>query len=88
VLRWNRPADGGRQAEVAAALGAPGAAPDALLETLIAGLGMPGRLSAVGISPRHFPGIAEQAMGTPWVPCNPRPIRGPQDVQEILAMAA
>lgn len=88
VLRWNRSADAGRQAEVAAALGAPGAAPAALLETLIAGLGMPGRLSAVGIAPRHFAGIAEQAMSTPWVPCNPRPIRGPQDVREILAMAA
>lgn len=88
VLRWNQSANASRQAEVAAALGAPGATPDSLLETLIARLGMPSRLSTVGITPQHFPCIAEQAMDTPWVPCNPRPIRGPEDVQEILAMAA
>jgi hypothetical protein len=32
--------------------------------------------------------IAEQAMGTPWAPRNPRPIKGPAEVREILELAA
>ena len=32
--------------------------------------------------------IAKQAMGTPWVPRNPRPIAGPAQVREILELAA
>ena len=28
--------------------------------------------------------IAEQAMDTPWVPGNPRPIPGPAQIREIL----
>jgi len=27
-------------------------------------------------------------MGTPWVPRNPRPIAGPEQVREILELAA
>ena len=32
--------------------------------------------------------IAKQAMGTPWVPRNPRPIPTPAEVKEILELAA
>jgi hypothetical protein len=42
----------------------------------------------VKIGREHFPRIAEQAMGTPWVPRNPRPIKGPTEVMEILELAA
>ena len=35
----------------------------------------------------HFDRIAEQAMGTPWVPRNPRRIDGPAQVREILEFA-
>jgi hypothetical protein len=34
------------------------------------------------------PWMVEQAMGTPWVPRNPRPIAGPAQVPEILELAA
>jgi len=88
VMRWNLPANAARQALVAAALGAPGGDAAALLDGLIAGLGMPRSLSAVGIGPEHFDRIAEGAMATPWVPRNPRPIPGPAQVREILALAA
>ena len=54
----------------------------------IAGLGMPRSLGAVKIGPESFDRIAEQAMGTPWVPRNPRPIAGPAQVREILELAA
>jgi maleylacetate reductase len=88
VMRWNRPANAERQAMVAAAMGRPGEDAGDLLAALIAGLGMPRSLSAVGIGPEHFDRIAEQAMATPWVPRNPRPIHGPAQVREILELAA
>jgi alcohol dehydrogenase class IV len=88
VMRWNRPANAERQAMAAAAMGRPGEDAGDLLDTLIAGLGMPRSLSAVGIGLEHFDRIAEQAMATPWVPRNPRPIHGPAQVREILELAA
>jgi maleylacetate reductase len=88
VMRWNRAADGGRQALVAAAMGAPRAEAGDLLDDFIGGLGMPRRLSAVQIGRDAFPRIAEAAMATPWVPRNPRPIAGPAQVMEILDLAA
>jgi maleylacetate reductase len=42
----------------------------------------------VNIGREHFGRIAEQAMTTPWVPRNPRPIKGPTEVREILELAA
>ena len=45
-------------------------------------------MSAVEIGPENFEMISEQAMGTPWVPLNPRPIDGPAQVREILEIAA
>jgi maleylacetate reductase len=42
----------------------------------------------VNVGPESFDRIAEQAMGTPWVPLNPRPIDGPAQVREILQLAA
>jgi alcohol dehydrogenase class IV len=59
-----------------------------VLDAFIAGLGMPRSLGAVKIGPEHFQRIAEGAMGTPWVPRNPRPIPGPDEVREILKLAA
>ncbi|MFZ4406345.1 MAG: iron-containing alcohol dehydrogenase [Paracraurococcus sp.] len=89
VMRWNASADAaGRQALVAAAMGAPGAAAGDLLDAFISGLGMPRSLSAVQIGREAFPRIAAAAMQTPWVPRNPRPIAGPAEVLEILDLAA
>ena len=88
VMRWNKAANAERQAMAAAAMGRPGADAGDLLDALIAGLGMPRSLSAVGIGPEHFDRIAEQAMATPWVPRNPRRIDGPAQVREILELAA
>lgn len=88
VMRWNRAANAERQAMVAAAMGRPGAEAAEALHTLIAGLGMPRSLGAVGIGREAFPNIAERAMSTPWVPRNPRRIDGPAQVTEILELAA
>ena len=88
VMRWNKPANAERQALVAAAMGHPGDDAGDVLDTFIGGLGMPRRLGAVKIVPGSFARIAEQAMDTPWVPRNPRPIVGPAQVREILELAA
>ncbi|QWG18870.1 iron-containing alcohol dehydrogenase [Bradyrhizobium sediminis] len=88
VLRWNKSANAGRQALVAAAMGQPGKDAGDVLEAFIRGLGMPCSLQDVRIGPEHFDRIAEQAMGTPWIPRNPRKIDSPAQVREILLLAA
>jgi maleylacetate reductase len=88
VMRWNKPANTERQALVAAAMGHPGEDSGDVLDAFIAGLGMPRSLGAVNIRAEHFDRMAEQAMGTPWVPRNPRPIAGPAQIREILELAA
>jgi maleylacetate reductase len=86
--RWNKPVNAERQALVAAAMGDPGEDAGDVLDAFIAGLGMPRSLGAVKIGPESFARIAKEAMGTPWVPRNPRPIAGPEQVREILELAA
>ncbi|WP_178130329.1 iron-containing alcohol dehydrogenase [Reyranella sp. CPCC 100927] len=88
VMRWNKPVNADRQALVAAAMGHPGQDAGDVLDAFIAGLGMPRSLKAVNVGPDSFERIATQAMGTPWVPLNPRRIDGPAQVHEILALAA
>jgi maleylacetate reductase len=88
VMRWNRPANAARQALVAAAMGHPGEDAADVLDAFIAGLGMPRNLGAVNVGRDAFDRMAEQAMGTPWVPRNPRRIEGPAQVREILELAA
>lgn len=88
VMRWNKSANADRQALVSAAMGEPGKDAGDVLDAFIRGLGMPRSLQDVRIGPEHFDRIAEQAMGTPWVPRNPRKIDGPAQVREILLLAA
>lgn len=88
VMRWNKTVNAERQAMVAAAMGHPGRDAGDLLDVFIGNLGMPRSLSAVSIGPESFDRIAEQAMATPWVPRNPRPIDGPPQLREILQLAA
>jgi alcohol dehydrogenase class IV len=88
VMRWNKAANAERQAMVSAAMGHPAEDAGDLLDSFIASLGMPRSLSAVKIGPENFDRIAKQAMGTPWLPRNPRRIEGPAQVREILDLAA
>lgn len=88
VMRWNKSVNAERQALVSAAMGQPGKDAGDVLDTFIRGLGMPRSLQDVRIGPEHFDRIAEAAMGTPWVPRNPRRIDGPAQVREILLLAA
>jgi len=88
VMRWNKPANAEKQKTVAAAMGQPGKEAADVLDAFIRGLGMPRSLHEVKIGPENFPRIAKQAMGTPWIPRNPRKIDGPVQVEEILKLAA
>ena len=88
VMRWNKPANAARQALVSAAMDRPGEEAGDVLDAFIAGLGMPRSLGAVKVGRDSFARMAEQAMGTPWVPRNPRRIDGPARVREILELAA
>jgi maleylacetate reductase len=88
VMRWNKQDNADRQALVAAAMGQSGKDAGDVLDQFIRDLGMPRSLHNVGITPEHFDEIARQAMATPWVPRNPRPIEGPGNVRDILELAA
>lgn len=88
VMKWNKPANADKQAEIAAAMGSPGADAGDVLDGFIGGLGMPRSLGAVNVKAEHFTRISEQAMGTPWIPRNPRPIPTPAEVRQILELAA
>lgn len=87
VMRWNKSVNAEKQALVSIAMGKPGQDAADVLDAFIASLGMPRRLSDVKVGPEQFQRIAEQAMGTPWVPRNPRPIPTPAEVVEILHLA-
>jgi alcohol dehydrogenase class IV len=88
VMRWNKPANAGKQALVAAAMGHPGEDAGDVLDDFIRALDMPRSLGEVRVGPDQFDRIAKQAMGTPWVPRNPRPIAEAVQVREILDLAA
>jgi maleylacetate reductase len=87
VMRWNKPVNGDRQALISIAMSQSGSDAGEVLDGLIRGLGMPRSLGAVKIGRDSFHRIAVQALATPWVPRNPRPIDGPAQVLEILELA-
>jgi maleylacetate reductase len=88
VMRWNKPANAKRQKLVATAMGHPGQDVGDVLDRFITNLDMPRRLGAMKVGPESFDQIAEQAMGTVWMPHNPRRVDGPAQVREILELAA
>jgi maleylacetate reductase len=88
VLQWNESAGGERQALVADLMGADGLSASEAVRRLAAGLGLPTDLKSVGITPDKFQAIAEHTMHDAGVRVNPRPIKGPEDIVEILQIAA
>ncbi|HKU96113.1 MAG TPA: iron-containing alcohol dehydrogenase [Vineibacter sp.] len=88
VLRFNRPVTDVAQARLADALGQPGADAADVFAELVAALGLPRSLRDVGVGANRFPLIAEIAMKHIFTTTNPRPIRSPDDVEQILALAA
>ena len=77
-----------RQAMVAEAMGRPDAEASEVLHDFIAGLGMPRTLQEVGVTPDRFELVAKNTMHDRWLHTNPRKIKGPEDVIELLHLAA
>ncbi|MGO8918290.1 MAG: iron-containing alcohol dehydrogenase [Stellaceae bacterium] len=87
ALAWNRPVTAERQRLVSALMGAPERPAGELVASLIASLGLPGKLRDVGIRREDLRAIAEHTMHDPPVRANPRPIKSADDILEILELA-
>src|SRR5437879_3453411 len=88
VLRYNRPATAEAQKMVAEALRSPGKDASEAFAAFIAKLGLPRRLSDVGVHEDRFALIANNAMLSIFTRSNPQPIREAGDVVQILKFAA
>jgi maleylacetate reductase len=88
VLRYNRAVNAERQRLVAEAMGHPGEEAADVIAALVSELGLPGRLSEVGVGPEQFPVIAANVLHDSWLHTNPRRITSAEQVLEILEAAA
>ena len=87
VLDWNAIVNRARQAEVSAAFGAAGEPAGETLRRYIAGLGLPVRLRDVAIARADLPAIAASWDGSGPIATNPRPVRGKEELLELLESA-
>lgn len=87
VMTWNETANRDRQAEVASVFGGAGRPAGAVLRDYVQGLGLPARLRDVGIAKGQLPVIAASWDGAPPIATNPRPVKGQEDLVEILELA-
>ncbi len=87
VLAWNEPVNGERQKLVSEKLGAPGRRACEAMREFVAALGVPHRLRDVGIGEQDLRDLASRYDGTGPISTNPRPVRGPEDLVEILRLA-
>ncbi|MBB4631456.1 iron-containing alcohol dehydrogenase [Sphingosinicella soli] len=88
VLAWNAEYDAARQKRISACLGEPDSTASDALDRFIRKLGMPRTLSEVGVGEDRFQQVAEYTMLDIWGRTNPRPVRSPADILEILRRAA
>jgi maleylacetate reductase len=58
-----------------------------VVRELIASLGLPTRLSQLGVDAAILPRVAESALGNAFVKANPRPVASVNDAMEILRAA-
>ena len=83
VMRYNAEACAPQMAEIAAALGEPGRPAADQVEDLIKALGLPTRLSQLGLAHERLAIIADKGMANPWVHSNPRKI---SEAAQLLAL--
>jgi len=87
VLRFNASVSAERQKWVSEALGRPVESAGDAVAALIAGLGLPGTLRDVGVTPEQLNEVAVGSMHDRWVHTNPRKIDGPSGVRALLDAA-
>lgn len=85
VMRWNAPVNEHRQRDLAHILGSEEAGP--AIEAFVRGLGLPTRLSELGIAEAEIPGLAARWNGDAPIATNPRPVRSATDLEAILRLA-
>jgi maleylacetate reductase len=88
VMRYNRAVNAGLQARVSEAMGRKGEDAGDVIADFVSGLGLPGRLSEVGVTREQFRTIADHCMHEDWTPRNPRRIESADQIVEILEAAA
>ncbi len=88
VLRWNASVIPEREKLIAQLLERPELSGSDAVRSLVETLGLPTRLSAVGVTASQFPAIAEGTMHDRGVRTNPRAITRPEQIVEILELAA
>jgi maleylacetate reductase len=76
------------QKRIAAAWRAPDARASDTFARFIGRLELPGHLSEVGVTQDKFELIGRNAMLSVFTRANPRTIKGPEDIVEILRLAA
>ena len=87
VMRYNAEVCVAQMAEIAAALGDPQTPAADQVEALIARLGLPTRLSQLGIGHERLAVIAQKGMANPWVHSNPRQIADAAQLEALLEQA-
>jgi len=87
VLAWNEPVNAERQKLVSAKLGSPERRACDAMRDFVAALGVPYRLRDVDITQADLADLASRYDGTGPISTNPRPVRGAQDLIEILELA-
>ena len=87
TLEWNECVNGERQRTVAEKLGRPQARACDAMRDFVKSLGLPSRLGDIGIGADRIAELARQYDGTGPISTNPRPVRGADDLAEILNLA-
>lgn len=87
VMRFNHAVNAERQQRVSEALGRPDQAAADVLAELIAALGLPGTLRAVGVKADMLDRIAADSMHDRMLRSNPRKIDDPATVRQLLDAA-
>ncbi len=87
VLHYNYETNSERQRRISSCFGMPDEPAEGILDQFISDLGMPRALSEVGVSTEKFDHIAEYTMMDFWIRTNPKEIKSPLEVMEILNLA-
>src|SRR4051812_8367959 len=88
TLEWNESVNAERQRIVAEKLGRRGERPSEVLRDFVKSLGLPTRLSDIGIGAERIPELAAQYKGSGPISTNPRKVAGPDELAEIMKIAA
>ena len=88
VLAWNRSVNSERQRSLSMVLGQPDVPAAKLIARLVEDLGLPRKLRDVGVTKSQVVELAKNCMRDDWTFSNPKMIRTPEQVIEILELAS